>query len=270
MIKVQDLHVSLDGTEVLKGVSLKIEDGEAAALIGGSGEGKSVLLRCMAGLLRPDQGKVYIDAHDITRLGHERLKKLRERFGFLFQSGALFGSMTVYENVAFPLREKTRLGEDKIREKVMVELEQVGLGGAEEKYPSQLSGGMVKRVALARALARAPEIMFFDEPTTGLDPLTANSIHELIDSCHSRFNFSGIVVTHEIPEIFSVVQKVAMLHEGRIRFFGTPAQITSSTDPTVSEFIHGVVAPKRWLAAQVMRHGGVPRRRKGQDEEDQR
>ena len=166
--------------------SLKIEDGEVVALIGGSGEGKSVLLKCMAGLLQPNRGKVYIDGRDITRLGREKLKKLRERFGFLFQSGALFGSMTVYENVAFPLREKTKLSEDEIRAKVLGELEQVGLGGAEEKYPSQLSGGMVKRAALARALVQAPEIMFFDEPTTGLDPLTANSIHELIDSCHKQ------------------------------------------------------------------------------------
>jgi phospholipid/cholesterol/gamma-HCH transport system ATP-binding protein len=263
MIELQDLSVSFDGSEVLDDVSLKIEDGEVVALIDGSGEGKSVSLRCMAGLLRPDQGKVCIDACDITRLGRERLKKLRERFGFLFQGGALLGSMTVYENVAFPLREKTRLGEDGIREKVMAELDQVGLGGARQKCPSHLSGGMVKRAALARALVRASEIMFFDEPTTGLDSITAHSIHELVDSCHKRFRFSGIIVSHEIPEIFSVVQKVAMLHEGRIRFFGTPDRIMSSADPTVSEFIHGVVAPKRWLAAQVVLHGAVPRRRKG-------
>jgi len=263
MIKVQDLRESFDGTEILNDVSLKIGDGEIVALIGGSGVGKSVLLRCMAGLLRPDRGKVYIDSRDITKLGRERLRRLRERFGFLFQSGALFGSMTVYDNVALPLREKTGLGEDGIREKVLSELEQVGLRGAEEKYPSQLSGGMVKRAALARALVRAPEIMFFDEPTTGLDPVTANSIHELIDSCHRRFNFSGIIVTHAIPEIFPVVQKVAMLHDGRICFFGTPEEITASMDPTVSGFIYGAVAPKRWLAAQVVQHGGSPRRQEG-------
>jgi len=263
MIKVQDLRVSFDGTEVLSDVSLKIEDCEVVALIGGSGAGKSVLLKCMAGLLRPDRGKVYFNSRDITRLSRERLKKLREKFGFLFQSGALFGSMTVYDNVALPLREKTSLGEDGIRDKVLAELEQVGLRGAEEKYPSQLSGGMVKRAALARALVQAPEIMFFDEPTTGLDPLTANSIHELIDSCHKRFNFSGVIVTHAIPEIFPVVEKVAMLHEGRIRFFGTPDEIAASTDPTVSEFIRGKVAPKRWLAAQVVRHWGGQRRRQG-------
>jgi phospholipid/cholesterol/gamma-HCH transport system ATP-binding protein len=256
MIKVQDLYVSFDGTPVLKGVSLKIEDGEVAALIGGSGTGKSVLLKCMAGLLRPDSGKVYIDGRDITRLSREKLRKLRERFGFLFQSGALFGSMTVYDNIALPLREKTKLSKDEIGEKVVKELEAVGLREAGEKYPSQLSGGMVKRAALARALVQGPEIMFFDEPTTGLDPVTGNSIHELIETCHKRFGFSGIIVTHEIPEVFAIVQKVAMLHEGRIHFMGTPEEIAASADPVVSKFVYGAVAPKRWLAAQLVRRGG--------------
>ena len=262
MIKVQDVHVSFDGVQILKGASLKIEDGEVVALIGGSGGGKSVLLKCMAGLLQPNRGKVYIDGRDITRLGRDKLRKLRERFGFVFQSGALFGSMTVYENIALPLEEKTKLSADEIRAKVLGELEQVGLRGAEEKYPSQLSGGMVKRAALARALVQTPEIMFFDEPTTGLDPVTGNAIHELIESCHKRFGFSGVIVTHEIPEVFSVVQKVAMLHEGRIHFFGTPEEIATSMDPVVSKFIYGAVAPKRWLAAQVVRRGGHPGGRK--------
>ncbi|MBW2101187.1 MAG: ATP-binding cassette domain-containing protein, partial [Deltaproteobacteria bacterium] len=171
MIEIREVYKSFDGNEVLRGVNLSIRKGEVVALIGGSGEGKSVLLKHIAGLMRPDRGRVVVDGKDLEGLKGRALIELRSRLGFLFQGGALFDSLTVFENVAFPLKEKTRLSDDVIRERVLKELENVGLSGAEYKYPSQISGGMVKRAALARALVSEPEIMLFDEPTTGLDPV---------------------------------------------------------------------------------------------------
>jgi phospholipid/cholesterol/gamma-HCH transport system ATP-binding protein len=231
MIKIEDLHKSFNGVAVLKGVNLEVANGDLLALIGRSGYGKSVLLKHVAGLLRPDRGRILVDDQDMCRLRGRELTRVRNRLGFLFQSGALFDSMTILDNVAFPLREKTRLSEQEIRKKVMVELEQVGLLGSEEKYPSQISG------SLARALVEEPEIMLIDEPTTGLDPLTGQTILNLIDSCHQRLQFSGIMVTHEVPKIFEIVNKVVMLHEGRVIFAGTPKEILSSEDETVRTFV---------------------------------
>jgi phospholipid/cholesterol/gamma-HCH transport system ATP-binding protein len=239
MIKIEDLHKSFDGLEVLRGVNLKVETGRILALIGRSGYGKSVLLKHIAGLMKPDRGRALVDGHDMCCLRGGDLLKLRNRLGFLFQSGALFDSLSIFENVAFPLREKTKLRGKAIRERVMTELEQVGLLGAEEKFPSQLSGGMVKRASLARALVGDPEIMLFDEPTTGLDPLTGQTILDLIESCHERLKFTGIIVTHEVPKIFQVVHTVAMIDEGRIVFQGTPKEILESEDPTVKPFVTG-------------------------------
>ena len=244
MIKIEDLHKSFNGVAVLKGMNLEVENGELLALIGRSGYGKSVLLKHVAGLLRPDRGRILVDDQDMCRLRGRELTRVRNRLGFLFQSGALFDSMTILDNVAFPLREKTKLSEQQIREKVMGELEQVGLLGSEEKYPSQISGGMVKRASLARALVEEPEIMLIDEPTTGLDPLTGHTILNLIDACHKRLQFSGIVVTHEIPKIFEIVNKVVMLHEGSVIFIGTPEEIFLSEDETVQTF---VAAGAEWL-----------------------
>jgi phospholipid/cholesterol/gamma-HCH transport system ATP-binding protein len=172
------------------------------------------------------------------------LKGIRNRLGFLFQSGALFDSMTIFDNVAFPLREKTKLGEKEIRERVMSELDQVGLVGAEEKFPSQISGGMIKRASLARALVGEPQIMLFDEPTTGLDPLTGQTILNLIDSCHERLNFTGIIVTHEVPKIFEVVDRVAMIDEGHVVFEGTPEAILESEESRIRSFVMG---GQEWL-----------------------
>ena len=259
MIKVEDLHKSFNGVDVLKGVSLEVRKGELLALIGRSGYGKSVLLKHVAGLLRPDRGRVLVDNQDVCRLRGRELIRVRNRLGFLFQSGALFDSMTVLDNVAFPLREKTRLREQEIRAKVMVELDQVGLHGSEEKYPSQISGGMVKRASLARALVEEPEIMLIDEPTTGLDPLTGQTILDLIDGYHKRLRFSGIVVTHEVPKIFEIVNKVVMLHEGRVIFAGTPEEIFSSQDEKVRTFI---AAGAEWSTHDVACHPPVPERGK--------
>jgi len=239
MIEIEALHRSFDGFQVLKGISLRIKNGEVIALIGRSGFGKSVLLKHVAGLMKPDKGRVLVDGKDVATLRGKALTQLRSRLGFLFQGGALFDSMTVFDNVAFPLREKSKLQEKEIKEKVTAELDQVGLAGAEEKYPSQISGGMKKRAALARELVWAPEIMLFDEPTTGLDPIIGHTILNLIDTLHQRLQFTGIVVTHELEKVFKIVDSVAMLHEGVILAHGTPEEIVSSEDPVVQQFIKG-------------------------------
>lgn len=239
MIHIENLHKSFGESRVLSGVNLDIPKGEIVALIGPSGEGKSVLLKHIVGLLKPDKGRVVIDGEEIARLRNRRLERMRSRFGFLFQGGALFSSMNLYENVAFPLEEKTHLSKEEIRRRVLHELNLVGLPDAEGKYPSQVSGGMLKRAALARALVQSPEILLFDEPTTGLDPLIVNAIQNLIFDIHQRLHFTGIIVTHEIPKIFGIVQRVAMLYQGKIRIFGTPEEIIASKDPVVAGFIRG-------------------------------
>jgi phospholipid/cholesterol/gamma-HCH transport system ATP-binding protein len=241
MIKVESIHKSFDGLEVLRGATLEVAKGEILALIGRSGYGKSVLLKHVAGLMRPDRGRVLIDGKDIGSLRGKELEQVRSRFGFVFQNGALFDSLTVFENVAFPLREKTKLSEEEIKSRVLSILDEVGLRATENKYPAQISGGMIRRTALARALVRSPEIMLFDEPTTGLDPIIGRTILNLIDSSHRRFGFTGIIVTHEIPKIFDIVQKVAMLHEGRILIVASPQGILSSSDPVVQQFISGSI-----------------------------
>lgn len=239
MIRVENLYKSFNGLEVLRGVSLKIEKGEILALIGMSGYGKSVLLKHIAGLMKPDRGRVLIDGQDVCRLRGKALERMRSRFGFLFQGGALFDSLTVFENVAFPLRERTRLSEEEIHQRVRARLDHVGLAGTENKYPAELSGGMIKRAALARALIRDPEIMLFDEPTTGLDPIIAHTILALIESCHKSLRFTGIIVTHQIPKVFDIVHKVAFLHGGTILVVGPPEKVLLSEDPLVRQFIHG-------------------------------
>ncbi|MGD8504013.1 MAG: ABC transporter ATP-binding protein [Syntrophobacterales bacterium] len=245
MITVEDIYKSFNGFEVLRGASLQVDKGEIVALIGKSGYGKSVLMKHVAGLLKPDRGRVLVDGQDISRLKSKELGQLRGRFGFLFQGGALFDSLTVFDNVAFPLREKTKLAEKEISERVFSELDQVGLTGSERKYPAEISGGMIKRAALARSLVREPEIMFFDEPTTGLDPITANNILALISSCHQRLKFTGIIVTHQIPKIFGIVEKVALLDEGRVLIAGSPDEILASDNPVVRQFLgNSIEGPK--------------------------
>ncbi|HYA91775.1 MAG TPA: ABC transporter ATP-binding protein [Thermodesulfobacteriota bacterium] len=237
MIQMEDLYKSFGGVEVLKGVSLQVEKGEILALIGGSGHGKTVILKHVAGLMKPDRGRVYVNGKDVYNLRGGELEDLRSHLGFLFQSGALFSSSNVFDNVAFPLRETTHLGERQLRERVLNVLEQVGLKGAEDKYPAQISGGMIKRTALARSLVKNPEIMLFDEPTTGLDPVIAHTILDLIKSIHKDLGFTGIIVSHELSRVFQIVQKVAMLHDGVILFVGTPEKIMASRDPVVRQFV---------------------------------
>ena len=239
MIEVIDLHKSFDDQIVLNGINLKIPEGKICALIGGSGKGKSVLLKHLMGLMRPDSGKILINSKDISRLRGNDLTALKNRIGYVFQLGALFDSLTVFENVAFPLREKTKMKADQIKELVMKELKNIGLEGAENKYPAQISGGMKKRVALARCLIMNPDIILFDEPTTGLDPLITKSIHKLIQSLQKKRNLTALIVSHEIPEIFDIVDQVAMLHNGKILTSGTPQEFTNSPEPIVQQFLHG-------------------------------
>jgi phospholipid/cholesterol/gamma-HCH transport system ATP-binding protein len=243
MIEVIDLEKSFDGQKVLNGVNLTIFDKELMAIIGKSGGGKSVLLKHFIGLLKPDSGGVFVDAVDITKLSPKELDKIREKLGVVFQGGALFDSLTVYENVAFPLREKTKMSKKEIQERVMQALEDVGLWGMEKKYPAEISGGMKKRVALARALITEPKIVFFDEPTTGLDPIILNSIHRLIMDTHKKYGFTGVIISHDIPEIFDVADRVAMLHNGVIVEVGTPDEIKKSLNPIVRQFIIGMEIP---------------------------
>lgn len=239
MIEIVDLYKSFDSQRVLNGVNLKIADKEVIAIIGKSGGGKSVLLKHIIGLLKPDRGSILIDSVDITRLGGSELDRIREKLGVLFQGGALFDSLTVLENVAFPLKEKTKLTKGEIHEKAMQALEDVGLKGVGKKYPAEISGGMKKRVALARALITEPTIVLFDEPTTGLDPIILNSIHRLIKTTHEKYGFTGIIISHEIPEIFDVADRVAMLHDGIIVETGTPEEIKNSSNPVIKQFITG-------------------------------
>jgi len=239
MIEIVNLHKSFDKQKVLRGVDLKINTGEIFALIGGSGRGKSVLLKHIAGLLQPDSGKVLVDQQDLSTLRGNELKKIKNRFGIVFQSGALFDSLTVFENIAFPLQEKTELSPSAIKEKVFSELASVDLHGDENKYPAQLSGGMKKRVALARCLVMDPEIILFDEPTTGLDPMITKSIHRLIRTLQKKRKLTALIISHEIPEIFTIVDYVAMLHGGQVISTGTPQEIQNSENPIVQRFLHG-------------------------------
>jgi len=239
MIRVENLWKSFGNQEVLRGVSFEVQPGEFVALVGSSGGGKSLLLKLVVGLLKPDRGRIWVAGKDVSALSRRELESLRSRLGFVFQGGALFDSMTVYNNVAFPLRERTRLSEKDIYRKVMRELELVGLRDAARKYPAQLSGGMLKRVALARALVREPEIVLFDEPTTGLDPVVSRAVLDLFDLVHQRLPLTGILVSHEIPRIFQIVQKVAMLHEGRIIALEPPDRLCASPEPVVQQFVNG-------------------------------
>jgi phospholipid/cholesterol/gamma-HCH transport system ATP-binding protein len=241
VIRTVNLHKSFGRQRVLAGVNLEIPDGALYVIIGSSGAGKSCLLKHFIGLLQPDQGEVWVDDEEVSTLRGRALNSVRARFGMLFQGGALFDSLTVYDNVAFPLREKTRLSEAVIRERVHERLAQVGLSGVNHKFPSELSGGMRKRAALARALVSQPEILLFDEPTTGLDPIRVNAIHQLILDLHRLLHFTAVIVSHEIPEIFSLATHVAMLHGGVIVATGTPAEIQASPDPVVQQFITGQI-----------------------------
>jgi phospholipid/cholesterol/gamma-HCH transport system ATP-binding protein len=237
MIEIKGLHKSFGALKVLNGIDLQIPKGKTTVILGRSGEGKSVLLKHIIGLIRPDRGNILIDGVDITQLGDKALNELRKKFGMLFQEAALFDSMNVEANVAFPLREHTKLNNKDIRAIVAQKLEQVGLPGLEEKMPAELSGGMKRRVGLARALALDPEIVLFDEPTTGLDPPMAEAIEDLIRATHRRWGRTFAVITHSIHTAFHIAHKIAMLHEGSIIEEGSPQTFRRSSNPVVQAFL---------------------------------
>lgn len=239
MITLRNVHKSFGSQKVLDGLNLEIPDGKITAIIGPSGEGKSVLLKHLIGLLQPDSGQVQVDGESLLGLRRSQLNLIREKFGMLFQNVALFDSMTCFENVAFPLQEKTKLPRDEIRRRVLSALEDVGLKNVEDKFPDELSGGMKKRVGLARAVVLNPKIILFDEPTTGLDPIIKSAIHQLIKDTHAKFGFTAVIVSHEIPEIFDVAQNVAMLYKGKILQHGSSDEIRKSEHPAVRQFISG-------------------------------
>jgi len=241
MIEVKDVHKSFGRQKVLDGVNLKVEDGKTTVIIGRSGGGKSVLLKHLIGLLKPDTGQVLVDDVDITKLNDRDLNEIRKKFGMLFQEAALFDSMNVRENVAFPLREHARMGEKEIREIVADRLRAVGLAGVEEKMPSELSGGMRKRVGLARAIAMHPKIVLFDEPTTGLDPVMTEAINRLIMDTQERYDLTCVVISHDLQSIFKIGHKIAMLYEGQIVAYGAPDDIRSSDNPVIRQFMAGSI-----------------------------
>ena len=240
-IRIEGLEKRFGSQPVLRGVDLHIAPGELMVVIGRSGGGKSVLLRHILRLVRPDAGRIMIDGEDITRLRGRELDRMRERFGVVFQGGALFDSLTVFQNVLFPIKEKSRLSMDKIVPRAKEALAQVGLADMGHKFPAEISGGMRKRVAIARALVTEPQVVFLDEPTTGLDPVLVNSIHHLIVELHRKFSFTAVMVSHEIQEIFRIADRVAVLHEGRIHQVGPPAEIEGSADTAIRQFIHGEI-----------------------------
>ena len=247
MIEVRDLTKSFGAQLVLDSVSFRIENGESVAIIGRSGSGKSVLLKHLIGLLQPDKGEVLIDGEDIVPMNERQLLRVRRKFGMLFQGAALFDSMTVAENVAFGLRRHEHLTEAEIGRRVAGTLEMVDLPGTEDKPPSELSGGMRKRVGLARAIIYEPQIVLYDEPTAGLDPIVSDSIDQLILRVRDRLKVTTVVVTHDMRTARRVGQRVLMLHNKKIYANGTADQIFNSLDPVVRQFVDGVADPKENL-----------------------
>lgn len=239
MIVVKELQKCFGSKKVLNGLDITITDGESMVIIGRSGCGKSVLLKHIIGLLRPDSGHIYIDERDITSMNEAELSGLRKRFGMVFQGAALFDSLTVAENVALPMREHGQMSEKMIRDRVKEKLGLVGLEGVEDVHPASLSGGMKKRVGLARAMAIDPEFILYDEPTTGLDPIMADAINELIRNLQRKLSITSVAVTHDMRSAYKIGDRIAMLHGGKIIHEGTPKELQNCEDPVVRQFISG-------------------------------
>ena len=239
LIQLNDIHKTFGANKVLDGVMLSIYQGEITTIIGKSGGGKSVLLKHIIGLLEPDSGQILFNGQPLSGMKRPERKTLKRKFSYMFQGNALFDSLTVCENVALPLKETTSLPDREIRRRAAEKMAHLDIQGIEDKYPSQLSGGMKKRVALARALMTDPEIILFDEPTTGLDPIRKNAVLSMISDYQKKFGFTGVVVSHEIPDIFYISQRIAMLNDGRILFEGGPDEIQRSAVPEIRNFIYG-------------------------------
>ncbi len=239
MIRIVDLHKAFGGKKVLQGVNLDLKQGETLAVIGQSGSGKSVLIKHIIGILKPDKGQIFVDGVEITGLKDDELHKITRRFGMLFQGVALFDSMTVAQNVSFGLERYTDFSKERIQELVVESLDKVGLKECEELMPLELSGGMRKRVGLARAIAYRPDIILYDEPSTGIDPIRADAINDLINMMKREMNISTIVITHDIVSAYKVADRIAMLYEGKIVEVAAPEEIRNSKNPVIQQFIHG-------------------------------
>src|SRR4030042_3021902 len=239
MIEIINLHKSFGKKHVLNGIDLMVEKGESIVVIGGSGSGKSVLLKHIIGILKPDEGKVLIDGIDITALKENELYEVRKKVGMLFQMSALFDSMSVWENVGFSLLRFKKINENEVRSIAIEKLRLVGLVGVEDLMPSELSGGMKKRVGLARAIAHEPEILLYDEPTTGIDPIMADAINDLIVEMKQHLSVTSVAITHDMNSAYKIADRISLLYEGRIIETGTPDEIKNSQDPFVRQFITG-------------------------------
>jgi phospholipid/cholesterol/gamma-HCH transport system ATP-binding protein len=243
LIEMKNVIKCFGSNCVLDGVTMSIYRGQITSIIGQSGMGKSVLLKHIIGLLTPDSGRVLFEGKPLTAMKKHERKVLKRKISYVFQDTALFDFLNVFENIALPLVENTAYAETEIKERVQNKLHQLDLYDIESKYPSQLSGGMKKRVALARALVTDPEIVLFDEPTTGLDPIRKTAVHSMISDYQKRFGFTGIIVSHEIPDVFFISQRIAMLNAGQICFEGTPEEIQQTADPVVRSYIQGLESP---------------------------
>jgi phospholipid/cholesterol/gamma-HCH transport system ATP-binding protein len=248
-VRARDLRKRLGPQQVLNGVNLECPRGQITTIVGPSGCGKTVFLKHLMLLMRPDSGRIVINGTDVTRLRSRALDSVREQFGVLFQGGALFDSLSVFENVAFPLVEKTTLSRGEIEAEVNDKLAAVGLEGMGHKYPSEISGGMQKRAALARALIHNPNVLYLDEPTTGLDPTRTGAIHELIRRTHQQFGLTVVMVSHDVPQVFEISDRVAFMHEGRMQLNGTVAEVTGAHDPVFERFLAGRAADEDEMIA---------------------
>jgi phospholipid/cholesterol/gamma-HCH transport system ATP-binding protein len=239
IIEMIDVHKSFGENHVLQGVNLQVLAGESMVVIGGSGTGKSVILKHIIGLLRPDSGRILIEGNDLEGLSEEELSEIRRKFGMLFQGAALFDSLSVWENVGFALRYHTKLNDTQVRAIATEKLSMVGLKEIEDRMPAELSGGMKKRVGLARAIATEPKILLYDEPTTGLDPIMADVINDLICELKQRLSVSSVAITHDMKSAYKIADRIAMLYQGKIEEVGTPDEIRESKNPIVQQFITG-------------------------------
>jgi phospholipid/cholesterol/gamma-HCH transport system ATP-binding protein len=237
MIDVQNLYKSFNGFAVLKGINLQMHEGTTTVVLGGSGSGKTVLMKHIMGLFKPDRGQVMVDGQNVSTMPRRELSVFRERMGMVFQSAALFDSMSVGDNVAFPLREKGGFSETEIEEKVKATLAVVDLHEVEQKFPAELSGGMRKRVGLARAIIRGPKIVLYDEPTTGLDPLTTESVDEMILNARDRLKVTSVVISHDIGSAFHIADRIAVINKGTIVEEGTPAEVRKTQEPFTKQFL---------------------------------